>query len=173
MDSGGVEPHRPLCKRGALPIELPAHKNWRERRESNPLERDPQSRAASFGFNPRKVTSCDGAGRGNRNLNLRFTKPLLCHLSYTGPHSSANGKAPVAIGIGIQVPAPLVNFQTHRPQNEPAGMNTCRQGPAQQRHARLFRRSIRLAVVVLSATCHKVFPGILTSLRSGNNMVER
>src|ERR1039457_5034151 len=104
--------------------------------------------------------------------NQRFTKPPLCRLSYTGPSLSAKGKAPVPIGIGVYVATPLVYLETHRPQNEPARVNTCRQRPAQQRHGCLFRRPVRLAVVVLSAACHKILPGILSALRSGNDMVE-
>src|ERR1035438_3286391 len=95
---------------------------------------------------------------------LRFTKPPLCRLSYTGPHSSAKGKALIAIFVGVQVLTPLVHFQTHRPQNEPASVNACRQWPAQQRRACLLRRPVRLAVVVLSATCHKILPGVLSAL---------
>ena len=164
----------PHCKCSALPSELQAHiKNWREGRESNPLKRDPQSRAAPFGFNPHVLLPELEPVEVLETPNQRFTKPPLCRLSYTGPHSSANGKSPVAIGVGVQVPAPLIHFQTHRSQNESAGVNVRRQRPAQQRHSCLFGRSVRLAMVVPAATCHKILPGILSALRSGNNMVER
>jgi hypothetical protein len=83
------------------------------------------------------------------------------------------GKPPIAFGVGIQVPAPLVHFQAHRPQNESAGVNARRQRPSQQRHSCLFRRSICLAVVILSAASYQILPGILSALRSGYYMIER
>jgi hypothetical protein len=84
-----------------------------------------------------------------------------------------NGETPIAFGVGVQIPAPLIYFEAHRTQDEPSGVNACRQWPAQQRHARLLRRTIRLAMVILAAAGYKVLPGVLSTLRPGNNMIER
>jgi hypothetical protein len=50
-------------------------------------------------------------------------------------------------------------------------VNACRQRPSQQRHSSLFRRSIRLAVIIPSAASHQILPGILSALRSGYHMI--
>ena len=68
VDRIGIEPIcHPLCRRGKHPKHFHGPQSWREGRESNPLKRDPQSRAAPFGFSPHVLNPYVGAGRSNRN----------------------------------------------------------------------------------------------------------
>lgn len=70
-------------------------RNWGARWYSKPRKPEPQSGALPLGH---ALHEMFGAGRDSRNPNLRFTKPPLCHLSYTGPNL-------------VSVLVPLVSFR--------------------------------------------------------------
>lgn len=74
--------------------------------------------------------------------------------------------------VEVQILLPHLLRASLRPEKSPRGMQGNRSGTPQNRHVRLFRRSVGLPVVAVMASCNKVVPNRESTLRPGDNVVQ-